>query len=176
VPLVAGWAQSAPCPSSIKREVVGEKFQWVQARESGIRPTGFVDVPGITVVHGVDLSGDKDLALLGNVWTCGGRFAYVLMSSGDKDQNERGNFFNWRRARNEGFYVGAMHQLLLYPPGTGDIDAYARDQARLFVQNWLGIMVSQDNRSEEPPAGGEPPASPETRLSVASTFCHRVCR
>jgi len=158
------WAQPASCPPSIKREMAGEKFPWVGGKEPGIRPTGFVDVPGTAVVHGVDLSGDRDHALLGEAWACGGRFAYVLMSSGEEDQNEKGNFTNWRRARNEGFHIGPMHQLLLLPSKrpfnelseqdittlTADNDAYARRQAHLLMQNWFAIMISQDNRREEP--------------------------
>lgn len=169
---VPGHAQSAQvsafdgCP----RETAPASFKFVRPRagssglptNQGIVPGGFVELAdGQPVVHGVDISKYQDGVDFRRVADCGGRFAYVRLSSGSVPENELEYRVHWANARSVGLMVGAYHFLkvpaLQLPKRelnsrnesrlVADAAESARAQARLFIVR-LDEMLNLDPKKD----------------------------
>ena len=112
------WAADGSCtkvmaPSTfalLRRENVATEYPV----DSGISPSGFVDLSdGTPVIHGIDVSKYQDDVSLIPVQSCGGRFAYVRVSSGSFEKNELQGRTLFANARAANLIPGPYHHLMV---------------------------------------------------------------
>lgn len=111
--------EPAPCP----RISAPAKFKMgnasidagISRSNTGIVPSGFVDLPDQPVVHGIDVSKYQDAADFKSVYDCGARFAYVRLTGGTNPDHELLYRTHWANARAAGLIPGPYHNLTILP-------------------------------------------------------------
>ena len=122
----------------------------------GIAPSGFVNMPGQSSLHGIDVSKWQDATDFVQLKQCGGSFVFIRVSVGENPDNELEYKTHWANARNLDLAVGPYHYLSLNIqkppalPGNAAIEAAiddnvqrARHQARIFL-NRFGYLLQKD--------------------------------
>jgi hypothetical protein len=99
----------------------------------GIIPTGFVDLPGREVTHGIDVSKFQEDVNFQAIYSCGGRFAYVRLSGGSSPENELLYRTHWANARASGLIPGPYHNLSLQIILPGSLAAAAPSEIEQAV-------------------------------------------
>lgn len=164
-------AQAADCPEIIAPQKFDIKSKSAETRKTpgnrGIITTGFVRLPQVPTVHGIDVSKWQSSADFVRAAECGARFAYVRLSAGQNPDNELEYRSHWSNAKSVGLMTGPYHNLTLIEngkhyaslSGTRQRDLIeknaesARAQARLFVQR-LTEVLRLDPKVDTDPAGG----------------------
>ena len=136
----------------------------------GIVPTGFVDLPNRRVVHGIDVSKWQENVDFGQIYACGGRFAYVRLSGGTSPDNELLYRTHWANVRASGLLPGPYHNLnpmaelsrTLVTAAVVEIEqavaanleqarASSAEQAQLFIDRLNEVRSLDPLRAETPP-------------------------
>ncbi len=111
----------------------------------GIVPPGFVAITGSAVRHGVDVSKWQASADFVRVKQCGGSFAYVRISGGQKLDNELEYRAHWSNARSVGLDVGPYHNLTLVNPTRPISSLSQAEVASLTEENVRSAKVQAAN-------------------------------
>ena len=144
----------------------------------GIAPSGFVNLPGQTVLHGIDVSKWQDATDFVQLKQCGGSFVFVRVSVGENPDNELEYKTHWANARNLNLAVGPYHYLTLNIPkpssqqgeavfaaAVDDNVRSARVQARIFL-NRFGYLLQKDPLADVSPGKlGKPHLPPVLDMS-----------